>query len=640
METADPKNIADVEKAAPEAIEQLSQLFGSYKAEWLKEQLFDLFTEPQYFPELVTSRPCMLLGGRGTGKTTVLRSLSYEGQFALSKNRVSSIGESKFFGMYYRVNTNRVTAFRGPELEEEGWIRVFAHYVNLLFCDLILRFLQWYELHTDSRLAISDSAYRNITLSLDLPQVSNLRELADQLNASRFKFESYINNIADGNRPRLSMQGAPLDVLMESINALPEFRDRLFFFLLDEYENFEDYQQRVINTLVKHSSQLYSFKIGIKELGWRSRTTLNPNEQLISPADYVRINIPEKLEGEKFSTFALSVCNERMARLRVPSEETIRDVSTILPGLSEDREADILGIESIIRPIRDDLQAAIGTRANEISSLRLFLLASWAEKEAAPLTEVVEENFRDPIKWNMRYDNYKHALLFMIRKGKRGITKYYAGWNTFSQLAACNIRYLLELVDQSLLLHITTGNNLSQPVSVDIQTKAAQKIGEKNLSELQGLSVHGARLTKLLLGLGRIFGVMAANAVGHAPEVTQFHIKENGGNAEHVEKLLNAAVMHLALLRLVGTKPADEADTRECDYMIHPIFAPFFVFSYRKKRKMLISGSELLKLVEKPQETITEILAANNRAPDDPLPEQLTLFESYYGAYTGKTATD
>lgn len=28
--------------------EQLSQLFGSYKAEWLKEQLFELFTEPTY----------------------------------------------------------------------------------------------------------------------------------------------------------------------------------------------------------------------------------------------------------------------------------------------------------------------------------------------------------------------------------------------------------------------------------------------------------------------------------------------------------------------------------------------------------------------------------------------------------------
>src|SRR5439155_14896903 len=138
-----------------------------------------------------------------------------------------------------------------------------------------------------------------------------------------------------------------------------------------------------------------------------------------------------------------------------------------------------------------------------------------------------------------------------------------------------------------LLLHISEGNKFSKPVSVETQTIASQKVGNKNLDELQGLSVHGAHLTKLLLGLGRVFGVMASDPVGHAPEVNQFHLKDNGhDNPERINELLNAAVMHLALIRLTGSKPRDDADTRECDYMIHPVFSSFFVFSYRKKRKM------------------------------------------------------
>ena len=68
-----------------------SELFGSYKAEWLKERIFDLFTEPSYFPELAAASPSVLLGGRGTGKTTVLRCMSYEGRFALAKNDPQSI---------------------------------------------------------------------------------------------------------------------------------------------------------------------------------------------------------------------------------------------------------------------------------------------------------------------------------------------------------------------------------------------------------------------------------------------------------------------------------------------------------------------------------------------------------------------
>lgn len=128
----------------PHPAEQLGELFGSYKAEWLQERIFELFTEPAYFPDLVTSRPCMLVGDRGTGKTTVLRCLSYEGRYALSERRDSAIATWDYFGFYYRVNTNRVTAFQGPELEEATWTRLFGHYVNLLLCGQVVEFLSWY----------------------------------------------------------------------------------------------------------------------------------------------------------------------------------------------------------------------------------------------------------------------------------------------------------------------------------------------------------------------------------------------------------------------------------------------------------------------------------------------------------------
>ena len=91
---------------------QLSDLFGSYRAEWLQEKVFDLYTEPRYFPELTTRQSCVLVGGRGTGKTTVLRGLSYLGQYALSqKVDASARQEPQFIGLYHRINTNHVAAF-------------------------------------------------------------------------------------------------------------------------------------------------------------------------------------------------------------------------------------------------------------------------------------------------------------------------------------------------------------------------------------------------------------------------------------------------------------------------------------------------------------------------------------------------
>lgn len=145
--------------------------------------------------------------------------------------------------------------------------------------------------------------------------------------------------------------------------------------------------------------------------------------------------------------------------------------------------------------------------------------------------------------------------------------------------------------------------------SAKIQTEVAQRVGSMSLAELEGLSVDGARLTKLLLALGRVFQVMAAEAQGHAPEMNQFQVVadegpvQEGSIAAAVERLLNAAVMHLALIRSAGNKPGNVGDTKDYDYMIHPIYSPFFVFSYRRKRKMTLRPETVLGLIQRPRQT-------------------------------------
>ena len=132
---------------------------------------------------------------------------------------------------------------------------------------------------------------------------------------------------------------------------------------------------------------------------------------------------------------------------------------------------------------------------------------------------------------------------------------------------------------------------------------------------------------------------MATQPFGHTPEANQFQVTEFDEDTapieliEDVDHLLKAAVMHLALLRSPGNKPTDESDTRDYDYMLHPIFSAFFVFSHRRKRKMTISAAELLGLTKSPHEFIPKILARNHRLADEDLPEQVLLFGAYYGKH-------
>ncbi len=263
------------------------------------------------------------------------------------------------------------------------------------------------------------------------------------------------------------------------------------------------------------------------------------------------------------------------------------------------RKQELLGISALNEEMFTKLQQSNRDTAplKSMPPLRAYLIKYWARTQSMEIADAFDDFLSHPKEWDTRYSNYKHVLLFDINKGKRGIRRYYAGWDVFTRLAASNIRYLLELVDQSLLLQFRHTNSWLRPVSPDNQTLAAQAVGKKNLSELEGVSVSGAQLTKLLRGLGRVFGQMAEDPVGHAPEVNQFQLSDDAISIDsasaqsRVAALLQSAVMHLALLRWPGTKPGDEGDTRSYDYAVHPIFSAFFVFSYRRKRKMTLSST-------------------------------------------------
>ncbi len=608
---------------------ELSRLFA-YKAEWLKGNLFDLFTRPKYLARLSDDVPCVLVGGRGTGKTTVLRGLSYSGQFELSDKSPETVKDWNHFGIYLRINTNRVTAFGGPEVTEERWQKLFSHYINLVFCDLLLEFLSWYENHAKTELVADAVQVRKFCASLCVEPASTISECRESVNFGIVNFESYINNIDDEPPVKLSLLGAPVDLLVAAIKGLPGFDERRFSFLIDEYENLNESQQQVVNTLMKHASDAYTFKIGVRELGWRCKTTLNPNEQLVSPADYRLVNITDELIRNDFDQFAEEVCNARLAMLRKDHPEVPSSIVEMFPTLGLQEEALKLGVASQVKGLASLLKK--NSDENELFLAKLdpleqYFIKCRAESSGKSLDDIVDEARQDK-NWQSKYDNYAYSLLFNLKQGKRGIRKYYCGWKTFCLLANGNLRYLIELVDASISAHLILGAKLSASVSPDTQTKAAQEVGKKNLGELEGLSIHGAKLTKLLLGLGRLFGIMAGDAVGHAPEVNQFEIVGESRSKE-LDDLLNYGVMHLALVRLTGTKISG-MDTKDYDYSVHPIFAPFFVFGHRKKRKMKLSPEEFLGLIDDTSSSLEKILAKSQRTIDQPLPDQLTLFEIYF----------
>lgn len=620
-----------------DVLKKLNNLFGSYRAEWLKNKIFEFFAEPSYFSALQDSRPFVLEGGRGTGKTTVLRGLSYHGQFALHHDDIVSFDKNDYIGIYHRVNTNHVRAFIGGGLPTETWIKVFAHYFNLVISREILFFLKWHRSLRITDKELSKPACNLILKSICIEKsCSNQDELLELLNIELVDFQARINNLTLQNLPKLSLAGDPIKIITESTISLEQFKEKIFYIILDEYENFEDYQQQVVNTYIKHNTEYYTFKVGVRELGWRIKHTLNLDELLHDPSDYVLFSIEQKMNEIHFSKFAKNVCEQRIKQL-FPSDDSNFDfqIENSLGNISIEEEALLLDVENTkhfknINQVSGKYIESI----SHLSSLYQFFIAYWAEWHNTTIEHAIDDYIANTKSWDTRYYNYNYEMLFKIRKGrgKSGIQKYYCGWDTYIKLAKGNIRYLMELVYRSFEKHLENDGELNSRIDFKLQTLAAQEVGQKNLTELEGLWKNGAKLTKLLLGFGRIFQVLSSEEGNSAPEKNQFSIENSEGISVECQEILSAAVMNLALVRSPGNKLTETSHTRDYLYTIHPIYSAFFVFSYRRKRKIIVRQEDIINIIEKPKGTITKILKKCDIVQDvsENLPIQLEIFGDYY----------
>lgn len=617
---------------------QLSMTLGQVRSEYmLDSEVFSMFSRPTYWSKIIGPRPCLLVGGRGTGKTTALKGLSYKGQLTLNGPDIESWAA---IASYWRIESNVVSAFKGRKLDNDNWINIFSHYVNLRLTQGILEFAIWkFQLDIDKQKPVTIDL-KLVCASLNIDDVTDLTALKDLLALEIAKLEARLNgNTRTLLQMSLSALGKPIEYLLIALQADTDLNDKVFAFCLDEYENLEPYQQTVINTLLKHSGDSpYTFKIGMRDSTNRERSTLAAGQPLNDPADYSTVNIVEDLKGRGFAEFAREVCNKRLKSVSGLHNDII-DVLDLLPALSEESEALLLGAEQVRAKLRTRLTEERITQIemdafDRLPILEACLVSYWSEtKQNAPI-EVLRQAIREPKTWRTRTGNYSYSLLFTLRGSVRGPRKYYCGWQTYAQIADGNIRYVLRLLYEALLKHTDDGNTLHAPISAKHQTAAAEQIGENSLRELQGASLIGGQITRLTLGLGRIYGVMAAQPYGHTPEVNQFKVDTiPGGDSTAAAELLNEATSHGSLVAFASDKHAGgSGQTKEYDYQLHPIFSAYFAYSHRRKRRMILREDDIVGLASADsRRSIERILKRSNRTPAaTELPEQLSIYSEFF----------
>ena len=126
--------------------------------------------------------------------------------------------------------------------------------------------------------------------------------------------------------------------------------------------------------------------------------------------------------------------------------------------------------------------------------------------------------------------------------------------------------------------------------------------------------------------LGTLFHHLAQEGKA-APEIVQFEFFDD--MSDRTRDILSAAVMNLAIVRMTSNKLSTKTSLKTFQYSLHPIFAPYFIYSFRRKRKMIISDQDFLGCIDNPVETLKDLLSRKSISltTEEISDSQLSLFD-------------
>jgi hypothetical protein len=594
------------------------------------EQMRDLWQYYVPFPGLLddAGKPIVVEGGRGSGKTMFFLCNSWKEKLAeIKKNSqpfLDLFDKKQFIGIYYRVDTSFVASMTGGDID---WKPVFQTYFSLYilkeFLELITVTNQ--EINIDGlELAVFVREF-----SKKLSQENAVENISDFLYLVE-QYLDYIEDIINGVDYLSSKQYRFVTAQRFIRDTCIEFnkllkRNITFKIFIDEYETLQHYQQRIINTLIKHSAIPVIFNIGLKPKGMKTQKTISETEIIEAPHDYEEIIL--RIDDDEFKKVLKEICTKRIIigkdMGKIPKHVS-EEIESYLGQYSFDYEFKKIENSIDAKNFLVELKELIKKRAIEdnipmeqikdyisvlcddapLLNARLhFALICTKTIHTPSLIELFNSYQANSSRYQEWMHNRKIGILFLLAKEcKRD--KMYFGFDVFSALSANVVRYFLELCEQAFRLELFDAFDWPATLSPETQSEAAKYVSEYKIAGIPKYEPYGKELRIFTQYLGKIFYKLHTehkSTVGE-PEPNHFYTKDLSLSNE-LRNVLLSAIMWNVIQEGEPTKRKKSLLSPETiDYYLNKIYAPYFGISYRNQRKIQLNVSCLTGLMSGDEE--------------------------------------
>lgn len=652
--------------------QRLPDAFSQNRSEEASEDKWSEFVVPQFIDNLEIKsqrKAWVIIGGRGCGKTTLLRYFCHPTQFSPRRGDISE-RELCHIGLYWRADTNFLNSFSGGDQTSSVWRSAFEH---LLACELgkeILRSLRTLNCNPIRQEAFGD---------LDLVDLSSLQQFDESLGQSiadveaalqrsRNQLAVWLNNLDTRPAPIFLPATTFLSTLLEQLQGqLTYLKNSTFAVFIDEYENLREEQQQFINGLLKHGTPPLLFNIAMKRNGWQTRRTLG-QESIEDISDYRELDLEARL-SETFELFAAELLFFRLAEHHPDLLEVIpivpaqlRSVESInarydnpdyrsrvlsaaehmLPRVGELQAATIIMSDKRLRlKLHEKLSAALEARGADIAAETLMDDAyPWASVMMPALMSRPRENtgalvdefkrLRDGetnrlASGQALVSNNLFGCVNALYLDAQRSSILFSGFSALTLIARSNVRHFLELVHRIFKAHERSDSDVGvlPVIPPEAQANAVRDASESILSKVKGHGTYGPQLHAMAQTLGSIFRARHRGERQSEPEINHFTLA-TGDMDDQLHSYLAEAEKWSVLFQERETK-MKSTSASSSDYVLNPVFSPYFQISFRKKRSMQLSGAQLLMMLEGDQRERDQLVRDLGKRGADS--DNLDLFE-------------
>ncbi|QNK66680.1 hypothetical protein [Variovorax sp. PAMC26660] len=608
-------------------------------SDYTDSQINDLWVElgPEVIsavlePKAVHSK--YILGGKGSGKTHILRYYSYTAARLRKpgESGISVVRRLKFLAIFMRATALDAARFEVGTDRHSRWQTLFGVYLELRLVEGLLDALC--DIKASSRdLVFDDTAFvgvlaRNVT-DPELLRCDSLEDLRDWVIEWRRIIDEAINNAAFTGKLDLTIPFSVGSLCLPVKDALSKWSKELqgipLIYLIDEIENFSVDQQKVINSLLRYAEGKATFRITGRLYARKTFETIGGEENRegsefrTTNLDLMLRKYPRYSEfAQKFVLKRITAAGERIGPKNIEPRQ-------IFATLNFDEFCtsafSVLGIDELDNSFAEEFYSLLSqfserkqpNSSPEVAVSRLidgfplilqklnllrFCKEFDPEVDVCALAEKISEECisfllgkKKGITYANAYGHYKGDLFAQIcKESKRLRMVPYAGFETFVSMSSSNPRNLLIILGRAYEIaafrEIEFGSGV--PLSIELQTEAALEaarfIYERDTN-------HGSASDLARAATERLATILrTARYALNIPEVSPLVVSFSDTSLTAEARVtLEAALNYSFLIEIYSGRPDRNSEQIRRKMQLNPMLSPHWGLSTGRRGDLSLS---------------------------------------------------